>query len=131
MQADTEKTIRTTYDASQAGRIHFGQVVGDLSAAGVESYHVDYRTGRTTYFLAEGGHLALEGEPPSVPIAQAFSAEGVQAAIRGAQRGEVAYPEFKRLSQLAGCAAYTVWLAGRHVSYYGRRGETHVERFPD
>jgi hypothetical protein len=27
--------------------------------------------------------------------------------------------------------AYTVWIAGRHVVYLGRRGETHTERFPD
>jgi hypothetical protein len=25
---------------------------------------------------------------------------------------------------------YVVWLAGRHVTYFGRRGATHVERFP-
>ena len=41
------------------------------------------------------------------------------------------YPEFKKLSRQAGCIGYTVWIAGRHVSYYGRKGETHVERFPD
>ena len=26
---------------------------------------------------------------------------------------------------------YTVWIAGRHVACLGRRGETHIERFPD
>jgi uncharacterized protein YbcV (DUF1398 family) len=31
----------------------------------------------------------------------------------------------------AGCVGYTVWIAGRHVAYVGRRGEVHVERFPD
>lgn len=40
------------------------------------------------------------------------------------------YPEFKQLSQRAGCVGYTVWIEGRHVVYHGRRGETHVERFP-
>ena len=37
------------------------------------------------------------------------------------------YPEFLRLSRAAG---YVTWIAGRHVSYFGRRGETHVEHFP-
>ena len=41
------------------------------------------------------------------------------------------YPEFKLLSQRAVCVGSTVWIAGRHVVYLGRRGETHVERFPD
>ena len=37
----------------------------------------------------------------------------------------------KQLLQRAGCAGYTVWLAGRHLSDLGRSGETHVERTPD
>jgi hypothetical protein len=41
------------------------------------------------------------------------------------------YPEFKRLSQSGGCVGYTFWIAGRQVSYFGRKGEMHVERFPD
>lgn len=55
----------------------------------------------------------------------------IPAATRGAQAGRVKYLEFKRLSQVAGCASYTVWIAGRHVMYYGRQGKMHVERFPD
>lgn len=39
-------------------------------------------------------------------------------------------PEFKQLTQRVGCAGYTVWMAGRHVTYDGHAGETHVERFP-
>jgi hypothetical protein len=30
----------------------------------------------------------------------------------------------------AGCVGYIAWLAGKQVAYFGRRGETHVERFP-
>ena len=41
------------------------------------------------------------------------------------------YPEFKKLSQAGGCVGYVVWIAGRHVTYVGRKGETHVEKFPD
>ncbi|HTR00960.1 MAG TPA: hypothetical protein VMH83_13260, partial [Candidatus Acidoferrum sp.] len=63
-------------------------------------------------------------------IADAFSATAVQAAIKGAQQGTVMYPEFKQLSMQAGCTGYTVWIAGRHVTYFGRRGETHIEHFP-
>ena len=35
-----------------------------------------------------------------------------------------------RLSMLAGCVGYIVWIAGRHVTYFGHRGEQHVEPFP-
>jgi len=64
-------------------------------------------------------------------IGEALAADAVVAAIRGAQRGEVMYPEFKQLSQRADCIGYVVGLAGRHVTYLGRNGEMHIKRFPD
>lgn len=131
MQAESRKIITDTFEASNAGRIHFGQVIGQLVSAQVESYHVDYRAGRTRYFLPDGNSLELEFECAGNAVAADFDAEGVRAAIRGAQQGRVMYPEFKQLTQAAGCAGYTVWIAGRHVTYFGRKGETHVERFPD
>jgi len=131
MNDRTQQLIREAADGSAAGRIHFGQVIGLLVQAGVESYVVDYRTRRTTYYLADGDTLSLDTPMPGVDIAQDFDAAALQDAIRGAQRGEVMYPQFKTLSRQAGCVGYTVWIAGRHVSYFGRKGETHVERFPD
>jgi uncharacterized protein YbcV (DUF1398 family) len=131
MQDIVQHTVRSTFDASSEGRIHFGQVIGQLMGVGVESYHVDYRSGRSTYHLPNGDTLDLPFEKPTEGIADGFDGEAVRAAIRGAQQGRVMYPEFKRLTQGAGCAGYTVWIAGRHVTYFGRRGETHVERLPD
>ena len=68
-------------------------------------------------------------EAPAVYCADRLK-DAVRAGILGAQQGRVLYPEFKRLSQRASCIGYTVWIIGRHVAYLGRRGETHVERFP-
>ena len=127
----TRATIQATFDASNQGSIHFGQVIGQLLGAGVESYHVDYRSGRTTYYLPDGATADFSFETPKNGIADAFDGDAVRAAILGAQQGRVMYPEFKVLSQHAGCVGYTVWITGRHVVYLGRRGETHVERFPD
>lgn len=131
MNETTRTTIQATFDASNSGTIHFGQVICQLVGAGVESYHVDYRSGRTTYYLPDGATADFSFERPHQDIADAFDAAAVRAAILGAQRGRVMYPEFKRLSQQAGCVGYTVWIAGRHVVYHGRRGETHVEQFPN
>jgi uncharacterized protein YbcV (DUF1398 family) len=131
MPPSTHELITATFEASNQGRIHFGQVIGNLVRAQVEAYHVDYRAGRTTYYLPDGETMALNFELPHEGIADHFAADGLRSAIRGAQQGVVMYPEFKLLSQRAGCIGYTVWIVGRHVTYFGRRGETHVERFPD
>lgn len=131
MTPKVEQTITECAEASAAGRIHFGEVVATLVGVGVESYLVDYRAGRTTYYFPDGEVLTLETHHPHEAVADAFSVPGVQAAIRGAQQGRVMYPEFVHLTKQAGCASYVVWIAGRQVTYFGRRGETHVERFPD
>lgn len=130
MDHTVESLIRETLEASNDGRIHFGQVVGNLISARVESYSVDYRTGRVTYYMPCGETLTIE-QAPATQIAHEFSGAAIKAAILGAQRGEVMYPQFKQLSQAAGCIGYIVWISGRHVTYYGRNGETHVEYFPD
>lgn len=131
MTPTTLTALESTFIASQAGAIHFGQVIARLMEAGVESYHVDYRAARITCYRPEGETHTLALEAPKASVAPVFSAEAMVVAIRGAQAGVVKYPEFLRLSQAAGCASYTVWITGRHVSYFGRRGEVHVERFPD
>lgn len=130
MEHSVASVIRETFSLSSDGRIHFGQVVGNLLGAGVESYDVDYRAGRVTYYMPAGDTLTLDMTTPDLEIATEFSPSQIKSAILGAQRGEVMYPEFKKRSQAAGCIGYRVWLTGRHVTYYGRNGETHVEHFP-
>ena len=131
MPGPTYDLIREAATGWAEGRLHFGQVVGLMVVAGVDSYVVDYRSGRTTYYPRDAGPLDLPLDTPDLPIADLFDAAALRTIIAGAQRGHVMQPQFKRLSMAAGCVGYTVWIAGRHVTYYGRRGETHVERFPD
>jgi uncharacterized protein YbcV (DUF1398 family) len=131
MNETTQAAIREAAAGSAEGRLHFAQVIGLLAEAGVESYVADYRARRTTYYLPDGQTLDVSLHMPEIAIAEDFDAPALQAAIRGSQRGEVKYPEFKRLSCNAGCVRYTVWITGRQVTYLGRRGESHVEKFPD
>lgn len=131
MQQHTISTIEWAASASKDGTAHFGDIVQALVQAGVESYHADYRAGRTTYYLPDGDTHTVTLEIAASGIAEKFDAAAIIAAIKVSQRGEVKYPEFLSLSSAAGCVGYIVWLAGRHVTYFGRQGETHVERFPD
>lgn len=129
--SDVAQATQAVLDASNRGELHFGEVVAQLLALAVESYTVDYRSGRSTCFWSNGDTLDIPFEPAGALVGDPFDVAGVRSAIAGAQQGRVMYPAFKALTQAAGCVGYTVWIAARHVSYVGRRGEWHVERFPD
>lgn len=130
MTPDLQDLIERGAAASHAGTISFGDLVATLAANGVESYRADFRTRTTTYYMPAGDTFRLAMKTPPVAVAERFDDEAITQAIRGAQRGEVHYPEFVRRAMEAGCVGYAVWIAGKHVTYWGRRGESHVERFP-
>lgn len=131
MDNTIQSVIHEAAIGSSEGRLHFGQIVNMLMQVGVEAYAVDYRVRRTTYYLPDDTTVAIDLNVPDVGIAKAFDVEAIRAAIRGSQQGVVKYPEFKRLSCVAGCIGYTVWIAGKHVTYFGRKGEMHIEHFPN
>lgn len=54
---------------------------------GVESYHVDYRSGRATYCLPDGNTADFSFERPPHGIAEGFDGDAVRAAILGGQHG--------------------------------------------
>ena len=122
--------LKKIFDDSEKSIIHFGQVVERLMALNITSYRVDYRAGSIRLFDKDDHVFDLSAGAPERVIARVFNGEALRAAIRGAQEGRVKFPEFKRLSQEAGCVGYHVWITGRHVTYYGRAGETHIEHFP-
>ncbi|HVS71616.1 MAG TPA: DUF1398 domain-containing protein [Phycisphaerae bacterium] len=113
------------------GRMPFPQVVAALAKSGVERYQADLTRLIKTHYSA-CGHAVSDSLPlvDAPEPAEAWSEEGVKAAIRAAQQGEIQYPEFLRRILAAGCVAYWVFIAGRQAMYLGRRGEVHVELFP-
>jgi uncharacterized protein YbcV (DUF1398 family) len=115
---------------SIAGKISFGAVVNRLMGIGLERYHADYTRHECTYYMPDGQSLVVPVNHSPQPIAQTFSATGVEAAVRQAQRGEIFYPEFLKQTFAAGCVGYFVQITGRQVIYFGRNGEQHVEKFP-
>lgn len=115
---------------SDQERESFGQIVGRLMAAGIERYHADLRRAEKIYYMPDGASLAVPADPIGVPFAEAFSAAGVDAAVRAIQAGAIKYKEFCDRIAAAGCVGYVVSLAGRRAVYYGRSGESHVELLP-
>lgn len=123
------RLIEETLAASLAGTGNFGEHVMKLASQGVESYRIDYRLQQAAYFLPNGETHVLP-VPARHDLGQRFDVDEIVSAIRGSQAGQVKWPEFIARSMRAGCVGYTVWIAGRHVTYFGRNGETHVEHFP-
>jgi uncharacterized protein YbcV (DUF1398 family) len=123
-------TARECSTLSGEGRITFPEVLRRLQSVGVERYHADLCRGETTYYLPGGDSHVERLAHPSVTAARDFSAAAVEAAVRAAQRGEVAYQQFLERILAAGCVGYYVYLEGRCVDYVGRNGEAHREVFP-
>ena len=116
---------------TQAGQLIFPEVVRRLLEVGVESYFCDAAAMQETLYLSDGQTHTAKMNLPHLPIAEEFSAEGIVAAIRGAQSDTIRYPEFMKQSAAAGVIAYWAFLTGKKVIYFGRKGETHIEKFPD
>lgn len=122
--------LRECATRSHKETITFPEVVGKLAAVGVEHYQADLLRGDLAWFMPDGQWHA---EPLAIPpgaVSETFSEGGVEAAVRAIQRGEIKYNEFLRRIMVAGCVRYFVYIAGRNAAYMGRRGESHIERFP-
>lgn len=124
---------RTCLEAAETGAMTFPQIVGALMADGFESYAVDFRRAAATYYRPDGDSMELPLPAPAAPVAAAFDAAAIKAAIGEAQRlaPGYTYRGFCAKVAAAGCAGYVVSFLGRRAVYFGRTGETHVERFPD
>jgi uncharacterized protein YbcV (DUF1398 family) len=131
MTIDQTKTIQACAIGALCGEMTFPEIVGKLSAIGVERYHADYCRGEITYYLTDGDSVVVATPHPKHELGAAFDAATVESAVRQSQRGEHTYLDFIRKTLAAGCVGYFVQITGRQAIYFGRRGESHTERFPD
>jgi uncharacterized protein YbcV (DUF1398 family) len=130
MNGDQMSVATEVAELSGSGKIHFGEVVGRLMKAGIERYHADYSRMENTFYTADGGSCVVSMRQERAPIAEAFSANMLEEAVRQAQRGAIMYPQFARQALAAGCVGYFVQITVKCVQYLGRNGEIHTEWFP-
>lgn len=126
----TKQIIEESIAGSYAGTRSFPAHVMAVASQGVESYRVDFRQHASTYFLPDGDSHTVDMPSHAVAIADAFDESAVVTTIRAVQQSQIDYPAFIDRVMRAGCVGYVVWIAGRHVAYFGRRGETYIEPFP-
>ncbi len=116
---------------SSEAKITFPEVVKALLGAGVESYCVDLLKKRNTYYGTNGEVVEV---PLSLtqfaPVAETFNADAVRDAIKRSQRQELIFPAFVVEIMKAGTYGYVAYLVGQRVVYLGRKGDMHVEHFP-
>lgn len=122
--------VHAVLTRSEAGEAIFPEVVQILLENGVESYFVDLAARQKTLYGSTAAETLPSNLPSHLDIAEEFSKDGIVAAIRGAQRDAIRYPEFIRQATAAGIAGYWAFLTGRKVLYFGRKGEFHEEHFP-
>jgi uncharacterized protein YbcV (DUF1398 family) len=130
MNANTHDVLVDCTEGSTGERLTFPEVVGKLMAAGVERYTADLTRAEKTYYLPGGETETLTMYKIAGTPATAFSADGVQAAVRAIQQQKIKYRAFCDRIADAGCVGYMVSMAGSRAVYYGRTGETYVEMFP-
>jgi uncharacterized protein YbcV (DUF1398 family) len=130
MNTNIKQVIEESVAGSYAGTRDFPTHVMAVAGQGVESYRVDFREHASTYFLPGGESHTVNMLSHQVAIAAAFDEPAVIATIRAIQQGQIKYTEFVDRVMRAGCVSYIVWIAGGYVAYFGRRGETYIERFP-
>ena len=132
MNVEQKNCAQICLEAAEANAMTFPEIVGKLMAAGFESYTIDFRRSSAIYYLSSGESVELAFPPDDVAVEAAFDSDALQAAIREAQTlaPGYTYNGFCRKAKRAGCASYLVSFIGRRAVYFGRTGDTHVERFP-
>jgi uncharacterized protein YbcV (DUF1398 family) len=131
ISADTIAVLEECSQRSTNEAITFPEVVQKLIAAGVDFYYADLYQHQRVYYFPNGDAYTTQSENlESYPVADTFSADGVQAAVKAIQRGELQYREFLRRIQAAGTATYSVYITGKRAIYTGRQGDSYTEWFP-
>jgi uncharacterized protein YbcV (DUF1398 family) len=126
-----ESAAKSCLVGAENDTMTFPEIVQMLIQEGFESYAIDFRRRRATYYLPDGQSVEYSIHQ-SVSVAEHFDASAIQAAIRDAQQlvPDYTYKGFCQKVIKAGCAGYVVSFAGRRAVYMGRTAETHVEHFP-
>jgi uncharacterized protein YbcV (DUF1398 family) len=116
---------------SIAGMMSFPEVVKKLNAAGVESYYADLLRHQNIYYFTTGESHVINYSLNTPPVPDTFEEDKVAAAVQTVQNNQISYREFLNRIMAAGAQGYFVFLKGEKVIYLSRKGDHHVEEFPN
>jgi uncharacterized protein YbcV (DUF1398 family) len=122
--------IRKLAEATLAGSMPFPEIIGHLIAEGVEYYRVDFVARSFAFYGVNGGivvaPLSLD---PLPPVAILWNLAELRTAIRDSQQNGQKFHMFCERAMKSGVQSYFVFLKGKRVTYLGREGDEHIERF--
>lgn len=124
--------IRITEECAHAplnGKMTFPEVLQRLSEIGVERYHADYTRHEITYYRPDGTSHVVSVAQPQETTGIEFRPDIIGSAVKQSQQNEHTYNDFLQKTMKAGCVGYFVQIVGKQVIYFGRNGDTHIERF--
>lgn len=132
MEHNQIEIAKDCLNAAENDTQNFPQIIGNLIAAGFESYTIDFRLAKAFYFLPSGEAVTLDTHKINVEIGKDFDVKAIKSAIKEAQQqvDGYTYKGFCEKVAKAGCVGYIVSFVGKRAIYFGRTGETHVEHFP-
>ncbi|QDK36356.1 hypothetical protein [Bdellovibrio sp. NC01] len=119
--------LRTATDQTLSNQISFEDMCDKFLRAGIESAHVDLFAKRITFHTPEA-HVYEESfyfEGPRV--ADIFSEEKIILDFKSLLLRKLSLHEFFNFIMLAGVTGFTIYLLGKKVLFFGRRGEYHLE----
>jgi uncharacterized protein YbcV (DUF1398 family) len=111
-------------------KITFGEVVGRLDKAGIESYIANMLVPNKIYYAGNEAHEVPLNLKIERKVAATFNRDNVVQAIRTIQANKIGYQEFLKRIMDAGVIFYIVFIKGRKAIYFGRNGEHYIEEFP-
>ncbi len=80
---DRRKSVaETCLDGAEGNTMTFPQIVGTLMREGFEGYAIDFRRASATYYRPDGDSVVLPTHKIDVPVAPAFDAAPIRAAIK-------------------------------------------------
>ncbi len=109
----------------------FPVLAESLRQAGVTSNQWSLPSCQSTYNTKDGIVVQL-GIPLITQAADVpkFDKQALIQALRKDQAGEIAFPQFLKLSWEAGVISYDVDFEKRTCTYFGAQGESYVEEYP-
>lgn len=111
-------------------KITFGEVVGRLDKAGIESYIANLLVPNKIYYAGNEAHETSLNIKTEQKVSATFNRDNVVQAIRAIQANKIGYQEFLEKIMDAGVIFYLVFIKGRKAIYFGRNGEQYIEEFP-